>query len=155
MPRGDGTGPPPGAGARPGRRGSGIPRGWGGRRGQGQGRRRRRRANGNRQTTELAGLPTQTWRMRRRALEWGRGGAPPLGQRDLVVKSRDVSLEAVSAVPLVCIDKEACTLCGACEVVCPTEAISLGEGAVEVKMEACCGCGACVDACPNGAIRLK
>jgi ferredoxin len=155
MPRGDGTGPPPGAGARAGRRGRGTPRGSGGRRGQGQGRRRRRRGNGKLQRTKLAVFPTQTSRARRLAVEWGRGGAPPLGQRDLLVKGREESLRAVRAVPLVCIDEEACTLCGACQVACPTEAISLGERAVEVNMEACCGCGACVDACPNGAIRLK
>ncbi len=57
-------------------------------------------------------------------------------------------------VPIACVDEGACTLCGACQTVCPTEAITLGEAAVKVNTELCCGCGACVEVCPNGAIRL-
>lgn len=53
------------------------------------------------------------------------------------------------------IDEDACTLCGACQAACPTEAITLGETAFKVNAEACCGCGACVDVCPNGAIRVS
>jgi ferredoxin len=52
------------------------------------------------------------------------------------------------------VDGEACTLCGACEPVCPTEAITLGESVAEVNAAACSGCGACVDVCPNEAIKL-
>ena len=53
------------------------------------------------------------------------------------------------------VDEEACTLCGACQTVCPTEAISLGETAVKVDADRCCGCGACVEVCPSGAIRVN
>lgn len=52
------------------------------------------------------------------------------------------------------VDSEGCTLCGACEPVCPTEAITLGESVAEVDAAACSGCGACVDVCPNEAIKL-
>ena len=53
------------------------------------------------------------------------------------------------------VDEAACTVCGACQAVCPTEAITLGETAVKVNAEACCGCGACVEVCPNGAVSLN
>ena len=53
------------------------------------------------------------------------------------------------------VDQAVCTLCGACQPVCPTEAITLGETTVKVNARACCGCGACVEVCPNGAIRLN
>ena len=62
--------------------------------------------------------------------------------------------KASNATPVARISEEACTPCGACQAVCPTEAISLGESSVEVNAEACCGCGACVDVCPSGAITL-
>ena len=60
-----------------------------------------------------------------------------------------------NAAPVAHVDEEACTLCGACQTVCPTEAISLGDAAVQVSAEACCGCGACVEACPNDAIKVS
>ena len=66
-----------------------------------------------------------------------------------------VSTPGSGTMPVACVDEEACRLCGACQTVCPTEAISLGEAAVKVNAEACCGCGACVEVCPNGAIRLN
>jgi Fe-S-cluster-containing hydrogenase component 2 len=66
----------------------------------------------------------------------------------------DTESEASNATPVACVSEEACTPCGACQAVCPTEAISLGESSVKVSAEACCGCGACVDVCPSGAIRL-
>lgn len=58
------------------------------------------------------------------------------------------------ATPVAHVDEEACKLCGACQTVCPTEAISLGDTAAKVSTEACCGCGACVEACPTDAIKL-
>jgi ferredoxin len=45
---------------------------------------------------------------------------------------------------------EACTLCGACEKVCPTKAIKVTEK-VETTKESCTSCSACVKACPTGA----
>jgi heterodisulfide reductase subunit A-like polyferredoxin len=69
--------------------------------------------------------------------------------------SRQAGRRAAYSHTVATVDETACGLCGACQVVCPTEAITLGETAVKVKAEACCGCGACVEACPNGAISLK
>lgn len=57
--------------------------------------------------------------------------------------------------PVAYVDEEACKLCGACQAVCPSEAISLGDTAVKVSVEACCGCGACVEACPHDAIQVN
>lgn len=66
-----------------------------------------------------------------------------------------VSTPDRNAIPVARVDEEACKLCGACQAVCPTEAISLGATAVKVSAEACCGCGACVEACPNDAIKVN
>ena len=67
----------------------------------------------------------------------------------------DADLLNRNAMPVACVDEKACTPCGACQAVCPTEAITLGEVAVRVNADLCCGCGACVEVCPNGAIRLN
>ena len=52
------------------------------------------------------------------------------------------------------IDEDACTLCGACHSLCPTEAITMGATAFRVNAEVCCGCAACVDVCPSEAIKM-
>ena len=72
-----------------------------------------------------------------------------------VVMGRAGRLSGRDATPVACVDEQACTPCGACQAVCPTEAIRLGEGTVRVNADACCGCGACMEVCPNGAIRLS
>ncbi|MBU0639229.1 MAG: 4Fe-4S binding protein [Planctomycetes bacterium] len=71
------------------------------------------------------------------------------------VKSREVVRRTGHAYPVASIDKATCMLCGACQAVCPSEAITLGKTAFKVNPEACCGCGACVEVCPNDAIRLN
>ena len=47
---------------------------------------------------------------------------------------------------------DACTCCGACEAVCPVEAISEGDGIYIIDPELCTDCGACVEECPVEAI---
>jgi len=81
--------------------------------------------------------------------------AAAVQQRLQVVRSGGPDLEAGKATPVARVDEKTCTLCGACQAVCPTEAITLGEVAVRVNAEVCCGCGACVEVCPKGAIRLN
>ncbi|HHT74631.1 MAG TPA: 4Fe-4S binding protein [Methanomassiliicoccaceae archaeon] len=49
------------------------------------------------------------------------------------------------------IKAEDCVGCGACEDVCPQEAIKVNDVA-EVDAEKCVDCGACIDECPNSAI---
>jgi len=48
--------------------------------------------------------------------------------------------------------KDDCVACGACQDVCPENAITMEEVAVidEVK---CVDCGACIEECPNNAIK--
>ncbi len=50
------------------------------------------------------------------------------------------------------IDPELCTSCGACEAVCPVEAISEGEDAYKIDPDLCTDCEACVGECPVDAI---
>jgi ferredoxin len=47
---------------------------------------------------------------------------------------------------------DACTKCGACAEVCPTEAISEGEKKFEIDPDKCVDCGTCEDECPVQAI---
>ncbi len=46
-----------------------------------------------------------------------------------------------------------CTNCGACEDVCPVEAISEADGKRKIDPDKCTDCGACVDECPVEAIK--
>lgn len=45
-----------------------------------------------------------------------------------------------------------CTKCGACESVCPSEAISEGDAKYVIDPDACVDCGLCESECPVGAI---
>ncbi|MCK4303133.1 MAG: 4Fe-4S binding protein [Candidatus Eisenbacteria sp.] len=50
------------------------------------------------------------------------------------------------------IDPDTCISCGACEAVCPADAISEGEDSYKINAETCTDCGACVAECPVDAI---
>lgn len=53
----------------------------------------------------------------------------------------------------VTVDKDMCIGCGACEGVCPTGSIVVGDdGKAGVNEETCVDCGACVGTCPVSAI---
>ncbi len=45
-----------------------------------------------------------------------------------------------------------CTSCGACEPVCPVDAISAGDDKYVIDPEKCTDCGACEPICPVDAI---
>jgi len=51
------------------------------------------------------------------------------------------------------VDTGVCEACGACEKICPFEAITVTTAAV-VSWEGCMGCGVCVGQCPNSALTL-
>lgn len=46
---------------------------------------------------------------------------------------------------------DSCVACGACQPVCPVEAISEGDIYV-INADTCIDCGACVSECPSDAI---
>jgi len=48
-----------------------------------------------------------------------------------------------------------CISCGACESVCPVEAISQGDDQFVIDPETCTDCGNCVEVCPVGAITAE
>jgi len=48
-----------------------------------------------------------------------------------------------------------CINCGACDSVCPVEAISEKDGKRVIDPEKCTDCGACVDQCPVEAIKAE
>ena len=48
-----------------------------------------------------------------------------------------------------------CINCGACDPVCPVEAISEKDGKRVIDTEKCTDCGACVDQCPVEAISAE
>jgi ferredoxin len=45
-----------------------------------------------------------------------------------------------------------CISCGACQAVCPVEAIAEGDGKYEINADTCIDCGACAAQCPVSAI---
>jgi ferredoxin len=47
---------------------------------------------------------------------------------------------------------DACTKCGSCRPVCPSEAISEGDATYVVDADKCVDCGLCADECPVDAI---
>ncbi|AXR82223.1 4Fe-4S binding protein [Natrarchaeobaculum sulfurireducens] len=61
---------------------------------------------------------------------------------------------SVPALGSISVDADACTLCGACDNLCPTGAIvQHGADALSVDPAACTGCGICV-VCPEDAIEV-
>lgn len=54
------------------------------------------------------------------------------------------------------VNKSRCVACGACEKVCPKNAISVWKGSYAiVNTDACVGCGKCEKTCPAGCITVK
>jgi ferredoxin len=51
------------------------------------------------------------------------------------------------------VNADECVGCGACEDVCPQDAITVDDIAV-IDADACVDCGACADECPNDAIEV-
>lgn len=51
------------------------------------------------------------------------------------------------------VDKEKCTGCAACKVMCPIDAIEMKNGKAQVS-DTWLECGACISECPQGALSL-
>lgn len=74
------------------------------------------------------------------------------GSRQQQFKARHQSPPRVHR-PQLKVEARRCTGCGACAVVCPTEAIGIGLVA-EVDPQRCSACGACVGYCPVDALSV-
>ncbi len=51
-------------------------------------------------------------------------------------------------------EEEECLGCGACEDICPVEAVKIVEDKAQVDVDWCIGCGVCAVVCPTEAITL-
>ena len=52
------------------------------------------------------------------------------------------------------LDKEKCTLCQACERLCPKSSIKLEEGYFTLNAQVCSGCKLCQETCPEQVIKV-
>jgi len=69
-------------------------------------------------------------------------------------KTRETGKEGEPLNLVAVVDAEACIECGACDEVCPENAISMDETAI-VDQTQCTGCGLCLEECPTEAISLQ
>jgi ferredoxin len=61
-----------------------------------------------------------------------------------------------SIIDMACVvDKNKCIGCGACEAICPHNAIKLVNGKSTIDSKKCVSCGTCVNVCPVSAITNK
>lgn len=52
-------------------------------------------------------------------------------------------------------ETEECLGCGACQEVCPVDAVTISDGKALVDHDWCIGCGVCAVRCPSGAITIE
>ncbi|MBW1945110.1 MAG: 4Fe-4S binding protein [Deltaproteobacteria bacterium] len=52
-------------------------------------------------------------------------------------------------------DEDACIGCGACEEICPVDAVKVEEDIAVIDEEWCIGCGVCATVCPTDALHMK
>ncbi|MBC8419715.1 MAG: 4Fe-4S dicluster domain-containing protein [Desulfobacteraceae bacterium] len=52
-------------------------------------------------------------------------------------------------------EMEECIGCGACEEICPVDAVKMVDEKAEVDLDWCIGCGVCGVSCPTGAIGIE
>lgn len=66
----------------------------------------------------------------------------------LKAEENDVGIKGGMAVTW---DQDACILCGVCEKICRTKAITIEDGKILLEREKCNHCGRCVKSCPTEA----
>ena len=98
----------------------------------------------------LAPAATDGTRRRQRLLD--------LLDDDLTLDTAALADLPTGPVPLggVMVDDDACTMCGACARLCPTEALAYEPalGTLTFDASACVGCGLCAAGCPQEAVAL-
>lgn len=72
-------------------------------------------------------------------------------------QGRQMVTKIVEEVRAICID-DTCVVCGGCVLVCPTEALSLEDNDIAIRLhlnpQDCISCEACVSSCAHYAIEL-
>ena len=53
------------------------------------------------------------------------------------------------------VDSNTCTLCKACDILCPKKCLTISETSFTVAAQTCSSCQLCVDICPEKAITIK
>jgi pyruvate ferredoxin oxidoreductase delta subunit len=53
------------------------------------------------------------------------------------------------------VDREKCSRCGLCSLICPEGCISTDDDYPVVDYEYCKGCGLCAEECPSDAITME
>jgi uncharacterized Fe-S center protein len=53
------------------------------------------------------------------------------------------------------LDGDKCQRCGACEAVCPEDAVQLNQGVPQFNLQTCVGCAECIGICPHGALAIQ
>ncbi|MBW1780990.1 MAG: 4Fe-4S binding protein [Deltaproteobacteria bacterium] len=51
-------------------------------------------------------------------------------------------------------ERDECIGCGACEEICPVDAVRIVDGKAEIDPAWCIGCGVCAVSCPTGAVSI-
>ena len=57
--------------------------------------------------------------------------------------------------PVVLVDYDHCSYCGACVAVCPPDCITLFDATLVIDQAACTRCQRCIPACPTGALTIE
>ncbi len=90
--------------------------------------------------------------------------AEPRGTADallaLMPDGKSLTVEhSASPLGLLELDTDRCTVCGACSITCPTDALSLEEGTSAIVLkhdpQRCVGCDRCTTVCPEDAIAVR
>jgi heterodisulfide reductase subunit A len=88
----------------------------------------------------------------------------PLDYQSTVSTANNVALKVISLLSQdyliaeftgIEINEDKCGLCGLCVQSCPYNAISIGNGKINVDKFKCKGCGTCVSVCPTNAIEMN
>jgi len=73
-----------------------------------------------------------------------------------IIRRRKIPRDTLMAVYFIReTNNEECTGCGACEEICPVDAVKLTDDKAQVDLDWCIGCGVCAVCCPTGAISLN